>query len=83
VVIAAATQTPCGERLHAVGVHVAEGHGGEGPSGELKRMHTGGISNASARARISASQRSAFTFVLASSTYRRTRLQKPLPFSGW
>jgi len=59
-----------------------EGRGGEGPSGELKRMHNGGISNASARARISASQRSAFTFVLASSTYRRIRLQKPPPSSG-
>jgi hypothetical protein len=27
MVIAAATETPSGERAHAVGAHVAEGHG--------------------------------------------------------
>jgi hypothetical protein len=27
LVIAASTQTPCGGREHAVGAHVAEGHG--------------------------------------------------------
>jgi hypothetical protein len=37
-VFAAATQTPRGERWHAVGAHVGEGHGGPGVAHQLSSL---------------------------------------------